>query len=80
MPRATLLQGDHRDKEVYRDHEGKVLAVNLVEPPDGFERERHPWAPLKLLLILPCARDPLRIHSGAIVALFVHRRLPGSVG
>jgi hypothetical protein len=71
-----IIRGDHRDKEVHGDHEGKVLALNLVEPPDGFERKRRPWAPLKLLLILPCARHPLRKRPGAIVALFVHPRLP----
>jgi putative intracellular protease/amidase len=44
-------QRDHRDEQVQGDHQGKVLAVDLVEPPDGFERERHPRAPLKSVLI-----------------------------
>jgi hypothetical protein len=66
-------QRDHGDEEVQGDHQGKVLAVDLVEPPDGFERERHQRAPLKSLLITPRAGDPLLQPSGAVVAPFAHR-------
>jgi hypothetical protein len=65
-------QRDHRDKQVRGDHKGKVLALDLIEPPDGFQRKRHPAPPLKLLLIPPPAGDPLRKSSGAAVAPFAH--------
>jgi hypothetical protein len=54
-------------------NQGKVLAVDLVEPPDGFEQERHQRAPLKSLLITPRAGDPLLRPAGVVVARFAHR-------
>ena len=47
---ADDKQGNYRNKEVRGDHQGEVLAVDFVEPPDGFERKRHPPMLLQLLL------------------------------
>jgi len=46
-------QRDHRDEQVHRDHQGQVLALDLLEPPVGLQQERHLRALLKLLLIPP---------------------------
>src|SRR5580692_8630290 len=66
-------QRDHRDEQVQGDHDGQVLALDLLEPPDGFKRERNPWALLEFLLILPGFRYPFRKSPRVAVARFVHR-------
>jgi hypothetical protein len=65
-------QWDDRDKDVHGDHEGEVLALDPIEPANGFDRKGYPPTPLNLLLISPRPRDPLRESSATTVAVLLH--------
>jgi hypothetical protein len=79
-------QRDHRDEQVHGDHQGQVLALDLLEPPVRLQQERYLRALLKpvlvapqLLPVVPYPRRPRRPRAAATVSRFAHRTSrPGS--